>query len=579
MIFFENIMKVISKKDYLESRLLLISGFVFGIILIVFTWNIYSSSTLILDSSANSNYLLSFVIFVYILYFILFYIIMKLSRNRKKLSDKTAELELEKTTMQHYFDIVNVMILVLDRSNNVKLLNRRGCEIIGYSSDEVIGKNWIDNFLPPSIHSEVVDVRERLKTDDNGAKYHENSVLTKNGEERLIAWRNSPLFDNKNNFIGILCSGEDITEIRRAQMELSESKEFYRTMFASLNDAVIILEDNIVKDCNRSALELFETKEKLFVGKHILDTLYDIECKEHDFYHYVDLANVGEFETAECSLRLHSRPDEMKIVEFTLSKFGAKNENKYIMVARDITKQVEEEKLFKLHVRQAQMGEMISMIAHQWRQPLSIINAITSQMRLKALLAGDETSEYVENLKNIEAQSVHLSQTISDYRNFFSVDKPKEYFSASSIVENVLNLVDHTLKSNSIELENNLVNDATVYTYRNEVLQVLIILLKNSIDMFVENNVADSKIVITIDRDDMHCKISIHDNAGGIAQHVMKKLFTPYFTTKDKNNGTGLGLYMSWLIIHEHCNGEIDVFSEEDETIFTIILPYKKEDT
>ena len=499
------------------------------------------------------------------------------ARNISARKSAQIALETEKSIAQNYLDIVNVMILVLDTSKKVQLLNRRGCEIIGYSSDEVIGKDWVENFLPKIVRKEVIDVRDRLVRSDQTASYYENSVLTKSKEERLIAWHNIPLFDTKGDFMGILCSGEDITDIRHAQIELKESKEFYETMFASLNDAIIILQDNIIKDCNNSALVLLERDKKSLIGVNILDTVYDIECKEYTFHHYLHCAHQGEYKTAECSFHINANLNEVKILEFTLSKFGGKDENKLIMVARDITKQVEDEKLLKMHMKQAQMGEMISMIAHQWRQPLAIINAIASQMRLKAIMSNNEGTEFIENLVKIEQQSVYMSQTISDYRNFFSTDKPKEYCRASSLIKNALSLIDHTLKSYSIKFEKNILNDAIIYTYRNEVLHVLIVLLKNSIDMFAENKITGGKIVISVDHDDKFCSIHVYDNAGGISKNIIKKLFIPYFTTKNKSNGTGLGLYMSRLIIHEHCEGQIDVSSEGNETVFTVKLPYTKE--
>jgi PAS domain S-box-containing protein len=493
---------------------------------------------------------------------------------------KTVEsaLQREKETVQNYLDIAGAMILVLDIHGNVKLLNRRGCEIIGYSLSEVIGKNWIENFIPERLRGEIINVFSHSGSFDS-IEYYENAVLMKNGEERLIAWRNQPLLDNEGLFSGVLSSGEDITEIRHAQIELKEGKEFYQTMFASLSEAVFILQGNTIIDCNESAVHLFENDKSSLLGLDFLDAVSDIECKQHTFDYYLDSAHKGKYKTAECSLRLHAKPNESKIVELTLSKFGREEENKLIVVARDTTKQVEEEKLFIMQTRQAQMGEMISMIAHQWRQPLAIINAIVSQMHLKAMLNGDEEgSEYLENLKKIEAQSVHLSQTITDYRDFFRPDKPKEYFNASSLLDNALSLIDHTLKSHSIDIQKSTVRDAMLYTYRNELLQVLIVMLKNSFDMFIENNMGQGRIVIGIDCDDNYCTISIYDNAGGIPTEVMKKLFVPYFTTKDLSHGTGLGLYMSRVIIHEHCHGTIDVYSQGVETIFKINLPYVKEE-
>ena len=244
------------------------------------------------------------------------------------------------------------------------------------------------------------------------------------------------------------------------------------------------------------------------------------------------------------------------------------------MIARDITDQIEQEKLFKMQTRQAQMGEMISMIAHQWRQPLAIINAITSQMRLQELMKEENDPLLIENLIKIEEQSVHLSRTITDYRDFFRPDKPKELFTISVLIDHALSLIDHTLKNCGITIKKVSVQDPKLISYRNEVLQVLIALLKNALDAFQENDVLRGSITIVIDQDEHFVIVSIHDNAGGIAPDVMNKLFIPYFTTKHKS-GTGLGLYMSKVIIEEHCAGILEVMSEHNETTFTIKLPYE----
>ena len=481
----------------------------------------------------------------------------------------------EKETAQNYLDIVDVILLVIDKENKIQLLNRRGCEIIGYDFHEVVGKNWIENFLPVQIQKEIIDVADKFKSADKVASYYENPILTKNGEERLIAWRNTPLFDQENHFIGILCSGEDVTERRKVQQQIKESEEFYRTIFSSVNEAILILHDNVITDCNELALELFEKEKVELIGMNIFDSADKIECRDESMDFYLDTAYLGNDTVAECSLTLHTQ--ETKIVEFTLSGWGTGAEDKLIMIARDMTKKIESEKSFKLQTRQAQMGEMISMIAHQWRQPLAIINAITTQMRFKEYMKGNEDSIEQNNLIKIEEQCTHLSQTISEYRDFFRPDKPKEYFRLSLLLQHALNLIEHTLKNQGIDIEKVIQDDPKLFTYRNEILQVLIALLKNSLDAFEEHRLEYGKITMTINSDDTYCILSIHDNAGGITPENMKKLFIPYFTTKNKNDGTGLGLYMSKMIIQDHCQGILDVHSQNNETVFTIKIPYEKE--
>ena len=160
----------------------------------------------------------------------------------------------EKQTAQNYLDIVGVMILVLDNDKNVKLINRRGCEIIGYKPEEVIGKNWIENFLPERCRNKVDEVGDSLITDDrHKINYFENPILTKEGKERLIAWRNTTLTDQDGNVTGILTSGEDITERRQYEERITYLANF--DVLTGLPNRVLLEEHfhNLLSHARRSA--------------------------------------------------------------------------------------------------------------------------------------------------------------------------------------------------------------------------------------------------------------------------------------------------------------------------------------
>ena len=170
-------------------------------------------------------------------------------------SRKNAEIALkhEKETAQRYLDIVGVMIVVLDINKNVILINKKGCDILGYSSDEIIGRNWIKNFVPERFREEVEEVGEELfHREQFSFSIFENPILTKNGDERLISWNNTPLFDTEGNVIGLLTSGEDITE-RRA----NEERVHYLANF-----------DNLTGLANRFALDLLSQNLLGYAKRH-----------------------------------------------------------------------------------------------------------------------------------------------------------------------------------------------------------------------------------------------------------------------------------------------------------------------
>ena len=154
----------------------------------------------------------------------------------RKLAEESLGAERKKA--EKYLEIAGVMMLALDRDGTVTLINQRGCEILGYSADEIIGKNWIHTFLPKANREELQNVFQSLIADEiESPKYYENSILTKSGEERLIAWHNTLLRDEKGTIISALSSGEDITERKRAEAELRASEERFRQLADNIQEA------------------------------------------------------------------------------------------------------------------------------------------------------------------------------------------------------------------------------------------------------------------------------------------------------------------------------------------------------
>lgn len=486
---------------------------------------------------------------------------------------KEIENELLATTQtaQNYLDIVDVIVLVLDIHQKVKLLNRKGCEILGYDSEDVIEKDWVATFIPKKDQSTINSlITDLVNSQTPPPPYYENEIVTKKGELRTIAWRNQALYDDNGTITGFLCSGDDITEIRDTQNKLIESEDFYRTIVTSIDIAILILENSHIADCNDVALSIFETSKESLLGSNIDAFAWNFASLNHTFGDYLDQAYRGEIARAECTFT--TTHDTTKILDLTLAKYGD-NANKIIILARDITDKIAKDKLLTMHSRQAQMGEMISMIAHQWRQPLAVINAITTQHLMKECIKDEPDTLLLSNLDKIEQQSLYLSQTINDYRDFFRNDKPKEIMDLSLVIEQSLTLVDHMIKTNNIRIETQVNTPTKVYSHRNEVLQVIVTLLKNSLDAFLHHPIEKPKIIITIEHDDTYGSIKVYDNAGGIEKEHIKKIFDPYFTTKDHSVGTGLGLYMSKMVIEDHCKGILEVESKNNETTFTIKLP------
>ena len=238
------------------------------------------------------------------------------------------------------------------------------------------------------------------------------------------------------------------------------------------------------------------------------------------------------------------------------------------------TKQELEEKQKQLiqQSRQAQMGEMISMIAHQWRQPLAAISATSVAMQLQAELNQLDDATVVTLSKKISQYSKHLSETIDDFRNFFKPNKEKKKTDYTQLVQSVLGIIETSLKNQNIAVEKELSCDDRFFTYPNEITQVILNLMKNAEDALLEKKIKNPVIKIKSFNENGRSVLEISDNAGGIPEEIMSKIFDPYFSTKSKKTGTGLGLYMSKTIIEEHCEGKLNVKNDNFGASFSIEL-------
>ena len=253
-----------------------------------------------------------------------------------------------------------------------------------------------------------------------------------------------------------------------------------------------------------------------------------------------------------------------------------------VQIKEEQEKNLKKEKLLQQQARLAQMGEMISMIAHQWRQPLgaissSIFSIQTKEASGKFDLSNIQEREEFLNFTNKKYQNISeyvqiLSSTIDDFRNFFKPDKNKELVTLTSPVARALHIVSDSMESHNIEITTQLNNDDSLLLYQNEVMQVILNILKNAEDNFLERNISVPTIHISTKKENSNYFIAIEDNGGGIPEEILLSIFDPYFSTKDEKNGTGLGLYMSKVMIEEHNQGILSVENTKDGVAFIITL-------
>ncbi len=221
--------------------------------------------------------------------------------------------------------------------------------------------------------------------------------------------------------------------------------------------------------------------------------------------------------------------------------------------------------------RLATMGEMISMIAHQWRQPLNAISLTASDLKLKKMMGEADDESVIEGLEKIVTYVHHLSETIEDFRTFFKDGKRRTETSFKEIVESLKGIIEASLKKSSIVVEYDLDNSRRFSSYPNEIKQVVLNLVKNSEDVLTERGVENPRIDIEAGFEDGMHYLQVRDNGGGVDPAILGRIFEPDFSTKDEK-GTGIGLYMSKIIVEEHCGGELRVENSKEGAVFTILL-------
>ncbi len=233
----------------------------------------------------------------------------------------------------------------------------------------------------------------------------------------------------------------------------------------------------------------------------------------------------------------------------------------------------EQETILKQKSKMASMGDMIADIAHQWRQPLSILSLNTTNLELK-LKRDKADKEFLENyIVKVNKTIKNMDQTIKDFSEFFKPNKPKVEFELNSLIEEAQYLVKDLFIKKQIKINFEPKNEYTYLGYKNELLQVILNILNNSKDAIVNNSIKNGIVSIRIKEDDDIYIIYIEDNGGGIPSEIVDRIFEPYYTTKFKNQGTGIGLYMCKIIIEESLKGSLILKNYKEGTQCIITLP------
>ena len=361
--------------------------------------------------------------------------------------------------------------------------------------------------------------------------------------------------------------------------EITKSEELLSTIFDTTTESIAIL------DLNSNFLLVNHAYEKM--TGFTKDELYDISCKvltaPDDIEATKKVLDIVKEKGIYLGFEKSCFVKNGRRIDIRMNTVLMPDRERMLMTAHDITlekkqmieKKLQDQQMFQ-QSRLAQMGEMISMIAHQWRQPLGAISSTALNLKMKLELeafdleskegAIEASNYFLQRLDNINGFVHNLTTTIDDFRNFYKPNKKSFHVNLDTVVIKSLKIIEASLLSDDIEIIKEYNSDEELEIYDSELMQVILNILKNAQDNFREKEIVKPKIIIKTEGK----TISICDNGGGIPEDIMEKIFDPYFSTKDEKNGTGLGLYMSKTIVEEHHKGKLTVRNIEGGICFVM---------
>jgi signal transduction histidine kinase len=314
-----------------------------------------------------------------------------------------------------------------------------------------------------------------------------------------------------------------------------------------------------IKAMSRTATEIARGDLSLRVNKYVQDEIGILgDC----FNYMVESLEKRNIERKQAEEALKARQQEIEELNASLER----------RVQKEVEKSRQKDLIMMQQSRLAAMGEMIGLIAHQWRQPLNALNILL--YNISDLF--DDAEQKKEKLDDLIVKGLMLiskmSTTIDDFRSFFKPTKKKKKFNLNKIIKDSLSLVDASFKYNNISVVVNGEKEITMFGFPNEYSQVILNILSNAKDAIVEKEV-NGEIKIDILQENEYAVVKIKDNGGGIPEDILNAIFDPYFTTKRGRRGTGLGLYLAKVIIEDHMDGVIEVQNANDGAEFMISTP------
>jgi PAS domain S-box-containing protein len=508
----------------------------------------------------------------------------------------------------------NVAWWVWDYPSQTVYYDRKKAEMLGYEDGRMTQNVYeITAMIHPDDYKATMD-NMRAHIEGRIPQYQlEYRLKTKQGTYKWFFDQGSVTERDKDGKPLKLCGVViDITEKKIAELQHLASEKRFRQFAALLPQVVCELDGEFnILYINKFGENLFGLKEtgkynlfefldktnRLRVQKSFNDLINKSETKDPGLQitfkdakgNDINLFTYASFEIEKNEIKtiraigidlserikleqnLNALNEELNIQKNQLENFNRILEDK---VSEEVEKNRVKDQLMSLQARQAAMGEMVGHIAHQWKQPLNTLNLIILDIQ-DAYQYGELNEEYINKSVHTGKKVIeHMSQTIDDFRNFFKPLKEKKTFNVKQQVDTALSFIRATVETAGIKLENNIKEEFFAKGFPNEFSQVVINIVGNAREAILENGkITDPVIRIDSKKNGNNGSICFYNNGGPIPDNVLSHIFEPYFTTKDDNKGTGIGLYLVKTIIHQNMNGEITLKNHSDGVEFEIVLP------
>lgn len=486
----------------------------------------------------------------------------------------------------------NVVVSETDLDGTMTYVNSNYIKTTGYTKDELLGSTAAiirSKNTPDSVYKKLWKTLNENKTYTGIFKNKK-----KDGTPFWVDIHIAPIFFN-NKKVGYKAIMFDITDKEIVQENLKHSIEEKNLKLQEQSSRF-----EFAINSSRDGFWDYDIVKKHFYlsdgWKKRLGFEYDETVKYIDYLSLMSQNERFEHHTAMHDL-IEQYPNNLKFIHFRIrytliTKHGEKliiedvgdiffDNREPIRITgfhRDITEQERQSKMIESQNRISEMGNMMSNIAHQWRQPIGAINNTLNDIEFDIELEDIKNLDskiFLETSSKIKEYTAYLSQTIDDFRKFTSDDKQKTNFMIRVCIEQAYSISKKEFENNNINFHIIESGNAPseLNSYNRELQQVIINMLNNAKDILIERKIDNPTVTISIINNDLDITIIVHDNAGGIPDSILEKIFDPYFTTKHESIGTGIGLYMSRKIIIEHFNGTIEVENENNGAKFSIILP------